>query len=57
MVAKRSDLAWITVSDIKKAKQFFTEVVGLEVHTDTPEYGWLELVPKDGGHCFRSWSI
>ena len=49
MVAKRSDMAWITVSDIQKAKKFFTEVVGLEVRTDTPEYGWVELVAKDGG--------
>lgn len=49
MVAKRSDLAWITVSDINKAKKFFTEVVGLQVRTDTAEYGWLELVAKDGG--------
>lgn len=49
MIAKRSDMAWITVSDVKKAKKFFTEVVGLEVRTDTPEYGWVELVAKDGG--------
>ena len=49
MITKRSDLAWITVSDIKKAKKFFTEVVGLEVRTETPEYGWLELAPKEGG--------
>ena len=49
MFAKRSDLAWVTVSDINKAKKFFTEVVGLELRTDTPEYGWIELVAKDGG--------
>src|ERR1700720_617078 len=49
MIAKRSDLAWITVSDINKAKKFFTEVVGLELRTDTPEYGWIELIAKDGG--------
>ncbi len=49
MIVKRSDMAWITVSDIKKAKKFFTEVVGLELRCDTPEYGWIELAPKDGG--------
>ena len=49
MVAKRLDLAWITVTDVKKAKTFFTEVLGLEVRTDNAEYGWLELVAKDGG--------
>jgi predicted enzyme related to lactoylglutathione lyase len=46
---KRSDLAWITVSDINKAKKFFTEVLGLELRADTPEYGWIELMPKEGG--------
>lgn len=49
MTIKRSDLSWITVSDIQKAKKFFTEVIGLELRTDTPEYGWIELMPKDGG--------
>ena len=49
MIAKRSDLAWVTVSDIKKAKKFFTETLGLQVRTDTPEWGWVELVAKDGG--------
>lgn len=49
MVVKRSDLSWILVSDINKAKKFFTEVVGLEIRSDTPEYGWIELMPKDGG--------
>lgn len=49
MVAKRSDLSWIMVSDIQKAKKFFTEVVGLEVRADTPEFGWIELSAKDGG--------
>ena len=49
MTVKRSDLSWITVSDINKAKKFFTEVVGLEVRTDTPEWGWVELIAKDGG--------
>ena len=49
MIAKRSDLSWIMVSDIKKAKKFFTEVLGLEVRTDNSEYNWLELMPKDGG--------
>ena len=49
MVVKRSDLSWILVSDINKAKKFFTEVLGLEIRSDTPEYGWVELMPKEGG--------
>lgn len=49
MIAKRSDMAWIHVSDIQKAKKFFTEVLGLEIRQDTPEHNWMELVAKDGG--------
>lgn len=49
MIVKRSDMAWILVSDINKAKKLFTEVLGLEIGSDTPEYGWVELVPKEGG--------
>ncbi len=46
---KRFDMAWITVSDCAKAKKFFTEMLGMQVRADTPEYGWVELVAKDGG--------
>jgi predicted enzyme related to lactoylglutathione lyase len=49
MIVRRSDLSWIMVSDIKKAKKFFTEVLGMHVRADSAEYGWVELMPKDGG--------
>lgn len=49
MIAKRSDMAWITVADITKAKKLFVDILGMEVRADTPEYGWMEVVPKDGG--------
>ena len=57
MTIKRSDLSWITVSDIKRAKKFFTEVIGLEVRTDTPEFGWVEIEAKEGGSSIGYWPI
>lgn len=49
MIAKRQDLSWITVSDVRKAKNFFVEHLGLVVRADSAEYGWVELVAKEGG--------
>ena len=39
-------LAWISTSDIVKAKAFFSETLGLEISSDAPEHGWLELSAK-----------
>lgn len=49
MIVKRSDMAWITVADITKAKKLFVDILGMKLQADTPEYGWLEVVAKDGG--------
>lgn len=49
MIVKRSDMAWITVGDIAKAKKLFVDVLGMQVRSDAPEYGWMEVVAKDGG--------
>lgn len=46
---KRSDMAWITVSDSAQAKTLFVDILGMQVRADAPEYGWMELVAKDGG--------
>ena len=43
------DLAWITVSDIQKAKKFFVEDLGLKLVSETPEHNWMELIGHDGG--------
>lgn len=40
---KSMELAWVTVTDIRKAKQFFVETLGLQVTDDAVEHGWLEL--------------
>jgi predicted enzyme related to lactoylglutathione lyase len=49
MAIKSIDLGWIVISDIKKSKQFFKDVLGLTLVNETPEYGWMELVGKEGG--------
>lgn len=46
---KSFELAWIVVSDIKKAKKFFTETLGLKEHVYEEKYGWAELCGQDGG--------
>lgn len=49
MNIKRMDMAWITVSDSKKAKEFFCDILGLKLTSEAPEYGWMELVGHEGG--------
>jgi len=46
---KSSDLSWIVVSDVKKAKKFFTETLGLKELNYAEEFGWVELSGQDGG--------
>lgn len=50
MKIKQVSLAWITVSDIKKAQDFFCNTLGLQITQDSSaEHGWLELIGHDGG--------
>ena len=49
LMIKSSDLSWIVVSDLKKAKQFFTTSVGLKELKYVEELGWAELGGEDGG--------
>jgi predicted enzyme related to lactoylglutathione lyase len=42
-------LAWIAVHDLKKAIQFYTDVVGLEVKELSEQFGWAELEGSEGG--------
>lgn len=41
-------LSWIVVKDIKKAIQFYTDVVGLTLKEFHPEYGWAEFSGPNG---------
>ena len=43
MKIKSFGLAWVSTTDIKKAKDFFGTKLGLEITSDSPEHGWLEL--------------
>jgi predicted enzyme related to lactoylglutathione lyase len=49
MSIKSMNLAWINVSDIKKAEKFFVDTLGLKVTSGAPEYNWLELKGSQGG--------
>jgi predicted enzyme related to lactoylglutathione lyase len=49
MKPRKIELSWITVSDLKKAKNFYTEILGMKVHESNEEYGWLEVQGVDGG--------
>lgn len=49
MAIKKIGLAWIAVSDFKKAEQFFVHTLGLKVNNKSAEYGWLELTGVNGG--------
>lgn len=49
MSANSFDLAWIVVEDIKKAVDFYTNVIGLKLIEFHEGYGWAELSGKKGG--------
>jgi len=41
-------LVWITVSDIKMAIQFYTDVIGFKLLEFNEDYGWAELSGEQG---------
>jgi len=49
MVIKESKLAWIVVSDLAKARKFFTETLGMKETSYDEGFGWIELTGRDGG--------
>ena len=49
MKVKKSDLAWVSVSELKQAKEFFTDVLGLSVSSSNEQFGWMELSAPEGG--------
>lgn len=48
MKAQGIYLSWIIVKDIKKAIQFYTQVVGLELKEYHKEFAWAELAGPGG---------
>lgn len=49
MQIQSMDLSWIVVKDLKKAIQFYTEVVGLKLMEVHEQFGWAELQGHKGG--------
>ena len=49
MSIKGLNLAWIVVSDLKKAVHFYTHVIGLKLEELHEQYGWAELSGSKGG--------
>jgi len=49
MNLKSMNLVWIVVKDLKKAIQFYTDVIGLKLVEEHDQYGWAELEGHDGG--------
>ncbi|MDX8431678.1 MAG: VOC family protein [Candidatus Algichlamydia australiensis] len=49
MVVKKSELAWINVSNMQKTKKLFVELLGMKVVDEQPEWGWMELEGIEGG--------
>lgn len=48
MTAEGMTLAWIVVNNFEEGIKFYTEVLGLKLLSQTPEYKWAELQGTDG---------
>src|ERR1700722_5016007 len=48
MEIKGIHLAWIVVENVEAAIKFYTETVGFTLMEFSKEYGWAELLGKDG---------
>ena len=49
MTVKKIGLAWITVSDFNKSKDFFKNVLNLDIHEYQDLYGWAEFKGSNEG--------
>lgn len=47
---KNSNLSWISVSDINKARDFFSNTLGLKEMNFSEEHGWAEMTFEEGGY-------
>ena len=52
MKTKSLGLIWIAAKDVKKAVQYYTDVIGLKLLQFHEQYGWAELQGHDGGTRF-----
>lgn len=49
MSVKSMDMTWIVVADLKKAVQYYGDVIGLQLNQYSEQFGWAELSGKEGG--------
>lgn len=49
MAIQKIELIWVNVSDLKKSVDFFKNTLKLGVHQLSEEFGWAEVIGKDGG--------
>ncbi|HEV2917407.1 MAG TPA: VOC family protein [Candidatus Babeliales bacterium] len=49
MAVQSFELAWISVSDIAKARKFFVDTLGMKIVSDHSEFNWLEVEGQNGG--------
>lgn len=45
----KTELTWVAVSDLERARHFFTKVLKLKETTYSKEYAWAEYEGKEGG--------
>jgi predicted enzyme related to lactoylglutathione lyase len=43
-------MAWVVVDNLAQGKAFFTDVLGLKLEADSPEYNWAEFSAGDDTH-------
>lgn len=53
MLVKKMGLPWITVSDLKQAKDFYVNIMGFEIHEENLDVNWLEV--KCGDSLLGIW--
>lgn len=43
-------MAWVLVNNMAEGKAFFTNVLGLKLEVDSPEFNWAEFSAGNGAH-------
>jgi len=49
MSIKKTDLSWLSVTNLEKALHFYKETLGFKELSVSKEHGWAELQGADGG--------
>jgi len=49
MPIKRIGLSWIGIADTARSKNFFVDILGLNIYEEHAEFGWMEVQGEQGG--------